>query len=233
MSEQLDFERAWLEKFSSCLDETVGEDIRKKVIQGSENLSSDSSRQVVIDWFRGAMERLDSLADEEDRNQIMTGPACQYPKSSLREIRERYEATKDIDIALQMLQAQFESFLTDIMQLDAGMIDEIVRRGWGAAGVRQGDTIIATKIPKSGFLVEYMNETDPQKKRQLYCHYPRIRDVLKSSDTLSPTYCYCCAGFYRGIWEEILGQPVVVELPESVLKGDEACKVAAYLPSDG
>ena len=179
------------------------------------------------------MERLDSLVDEEDRKQIMTGPACQYPKASLREIRERYEETKDIDLAHQMLQEQFESFLTETMQLDDEMVEEIVRRGWGAAGVRQGDTIIATKIPKSGFLVEYMNETDPQKKRQLYCHYPRIRDVLKSSDTLSPTYCYCCAGFYRGIWEEILGQPVVVELPESVLKGDEACKVAAYLPSDG
>jgi predicted hydrocarbon binding protein len=54
--------------------------------------------------------------------------------------------------------------------------------------------------------------------------------VLKTSETLSPTYCYCGAGFYQGIWEEILQQPVQVELLESVLKGDDVCKIAIYLP---
>jgi predicted hydrocarbon binding protein len=111
-------------------------------------------------------------------------------------------------------------------------MEEILRRGWGLAGVRKGNTIIATKIPKSGYLVEYMRETDPQKKRQYYCHCPRIRDVLKSSETLSPTYCYCGAGFYKGLWEEILQEPVEVELLESVLKGDDVCKVAIRLPVD-
>jgi hypothetical protein len=93
-----------------------------------------------------------------------------------------------------------------------------------------GDTIIATKIPKSGYLVEYMRETDPKTKRQYYCHCPRIRDALKSGAAISPTYCYCGAGFYRGIWEEILGRPVQVELLESVLQGDDVCKIAIKLP---
>jgi len=31
MSEAQDFERAWLAKFSSCLDRIVGEEIRKEV----------------------------------------------------------------------------------------------------------------------------------------------------------------------------------------------------------
>jgi predicted hydrocarbon binding protein len=105
-----------------------------------------------------------------------------------------------------------------------------VSRGWGLAGVRAGDNIVATKIPKSGFLVEYMNETDPERKRQYYCHCPRIRDLLKSGDSLSPTYCYCGAGYYKGIWEEILQQPVEVEVLESVLQGDEVCRIAVHLP---
>ena len=233
MSVQGDFERDWLAKFSSGLEEVVGEEIRKRVMAGSEGLSSDSSRQAVIDWSRRAMERLDALVDVEGRKRIMTGCACRYPRSSLREIRERYAATRDVDLAHRMLQAQFESFLRDSLGLDAGMIEEIVRRGWGLAGVRKGDTIVATKIPKSGYLVAYMKETDAEKRRQYYCHCPRIREVLKSSETLSATYCYCGAGFYQGIWEEIIQQPVEVEVLESVLQGDAVCKVAVHLPLGG
>jgi predicted hydrocarbon binding protein len=47
---------------------------------------------------------------------------------------------------------------------------------------------------------------------------------------LSPTYCYCGAGFYKGIWEEITQQNVEVELLESVLQGDDVCKIAIHLP---
>ena len=104
-----DFERAWLAKFSSCLDEIAGEEIRRKVMKGNEELSSQSSRQEVISWSQGAMERLDSLADEKQAQEIMAGCACQYPKSDLLEIREKYETTDDIDLAHQMLQEQFES----------------------------------------------------------------------------------------------------------------------------
>ena len=232
MSQQQDFERAWLAKFSSCLDEIAGEETRKEVMKGSKGLSSQSSRQEVINWSKAAMERLDSLVDEAKRRQIMTGCACQYPKASLQEIREAYATTKDIDLAHQMLQEQFEAFLKDSLQLDDELVEDIVNRGWGSAGVKEGNTIVATKIPKSGYLIEYMRETDPQRRRQLYCHCPRTREVLATSETISPTYCYCGAGFYKGIWEEILQQPVEVEVLESVLQGDEVCRIAIYLPSE-
>lgn len=228
MSEKQDFERAWLAKFSRCLDEVAGEEIRRKVMKGNEKLSSSPSRQEVISWSQGAMERLDSLVDEKQAQEIMAGCACQYPKSALQEIREKYEATGDMDLAHQMLQAQFESLLRDSLKLSDEVIEEIVSLGWGSAGVKQGHTIIATKIPKRGYLIEYMNETDPEKKRQYYCHCPRIREVLKTSETLSPTYCYCGAGFYKGIWEEILQRPVQVQVLESVLQGDQVCKIAVH-----
>jgi predicted hydrocarbon binding protein len=232
MPEKFDFERAWLAKFSSRLDDIAGKEIRVKVMQGSEGLSSDSSRQEVIAWSREAMERLESLADEEGRKSIMTGCACRYPESGLQDIRKEYEATQDIDMAHRMLQERFEAFLRDTLELDDELVAEVVGRGWGLAGIRQGDTIIATKIPKSGYLVQYMQETDPEKKRQVYCHCPRVRDALKTGVTISPTYCYCGAGFYKGIWEEILQAPVEVEILKSVLKGDQACTIAIHLPCE-
>jgi hypothetical protein len=230
MAGEFDFERYWLGKLSACLDKVVGEKIRAEIMAGSEALSAASSREEVIVWTRSAMERLDARLDESQRRRVLTGCACQYPKADLQEVRQRYQATGDVDLALGMLQDRFESFLTDTLELDGELIEEVVGRGWGLAGVRVGDTIVATKIPKSGFLVEYMNETDPERKRQYYCHCPRIRDLLKSGDSLSPTYCYCGAGYYKGIWEEILQQPVEVEVLESVLQGDEVCRIAVHLP---
>jgi predicted hydrocarbon binding protein len=230
MSEGQDFERAWLAKLAGCLDEIAGEEIRKEVMTGSEGLSSQSSRQEVIAWTQRAMERLESLVDQESSKQIMTGCACQYPRSDLQEIRRQYEATKNVDLAHRMLQVKFESFLRDTLELSGELFEEIVGRGWGLAGVKKGNTIIATKIPKSGYLIEYMKETNPELKRQYYCHCPRVRDALKTSETIPPIYCYCGAGFYKGIWEEILQEPVEVEVLETVLKGDEVCTIAIYLP---
>jgi len=232
MESKLDFERMWLRKFATALDEFAGEEKRKEVMRGSKELSSASKREEVICWSRQAMERLTSLVDGKQVQDIMTGCACQYPKANLRDVRLAYEETGDVDVELGMLQEKFETFLKETMHLEEEMILQIVNSGWGSAGVRVGDTIVATKIPKSGYLVQYMNESDPEKKRALYCHCPRIRDVLKTSETIPPVYCYCGAGFYKGMWEEILQEPVEVELLESVLKGDDVCKVAIHLPRE-
>lgn len=230
MSQEIDFERYWLDKFSNCLEEGVGEDIRDRVMQGNDRLSQGSDRQQVIDWSSRAMELLDELVDPIIARDVMTGCACQYPLSELLVLRIAYEETGDVSLVQRKLQEKFEDFLRDTLKLEEDMIRDIVNKGWGLAGEYQGDKIIATKIPKSGYLVQYMQESDPEKKRQLYCHCPRVRDALKIGGSISTTYCYCGAGFYKGIWEEILQSPVEVELLESVLGGDEVCRVVIHLP---
>ena len=230
MTDAFDFDRAWMDKFRTCLDETVGEEIREMVIQDGEVLSAESDRQEVIEWTRRAMERLDSLVDENASRAVLSACTCHYPKANLQEIKAVYAATKDVDRVHGLLQKQFESFLKDTMQVSAEMLAEIVSRGWGSAGTRQGNTIVATKIPKSSYLIEYMNETDPEIRRQYYCHCPRVREAVKDNLIISSTYCYCGAGFYKGIWEEILQRPVEVEVLESVLSGGELCKIAIHLP---
>jgi hypothetical protein len=224
-----DFERMWLRKFSCSLEEIAGEEIRKEVMKGSEEISSSSSREEVINWSKKAMETLDSLVDEKKRRDIMTGCACHYPESDLQKMRKIYRETKDIDLVHHMLQEQFISFLKTSLHLHDELIEDIVDRGWGLAGIKNGTTIIATKIPKSGYLVQYMKESDPEKKRALYCHCPRVREAVQSGTSISPTYCYCGAGYYKGIWEYILEQPVRVEVVESVLQGDDVCKIVVHL----
>jgi len=230
MEEDRSFEALWLEKFSSGLDGTAGEEVRKKVMAGSQKLLSQPGSSDTIDWTKQAMERLDALVEEDGRRDIMTGCACQYSKADLQEIRRAYEDTHDIAHVHQMLQAHFESFLKRTRTADETATQTVISRGWGLAGIRQGDTIIATKIPKSENLGKYMAETDPAKRRALYCHCPRVKDMLLTPETISMTYCYCGAGFYKGIWEEILQEPVRVELLTSVLRGDDVCSVRICLP---
>jgi hypothetical protein len=225
-----DFERYWLGKFERSIEKTTGKELKEEIMVGSDNLTDRSERQEVIAWSKQAMEKLDRLIDEDKRIDIMTSCACEYPKSELSEIRKKYQETANVEICHDMLQRKFVSFLTGNLHLDARMIKQIVGWGWGVAGRLEGDTIIATKIPKSGYLIEYMKETDPVKKRAIYCHCPRIRDALKTGVEISPTYCYCGAGFYRAIWEEILQKPVRVGVLESVMKGDDVCKIAISLP---
>jgi predicted hydrocarbon binding protein len=230
MTEALDFERMWLTKFSACLDEAAGEETRQQVMAGSDALSAESSSEEVIAWTQGAMERLEALVDEQVAQQVMTGCACQYPTEGLQAARQAYEKTGDLSLVHRTLQAQFEVFLRDSLELKEEYVEQVVGRGWGLAGILEGNRIIATKIPKSGYLVAYMEEPDPERRRQYYCHCPRVREMLKTQETLPVSYCYCGAGFYKGIWEEILQEPVTVEVLESVLDGAEVCSIAVYLP---
>ena len=229
MTEEMDFERLWRGKFVRCLDEMVGTELRGEIARGWDELTAPPKPGEVIAWTQAAMQRLESLVDEPTRQEVMIRCACQYPLEDLQDIRRAYQQSGDIDLAQRMLRERFETFLRHTLQLDDELIRDILGKGWGLAGVLQGDCIIATKIPKSGNLVKYMRETDPQVKRQLYCHCPRLRRAISTGALVPATYCYCGAGFYRGIWEEITQHPVQVEVLESVLQGGQVCRVAIHL----
>lgn len=231
MTTPIDFERAWLAKFAESLERAAGEDTRQQVMAGSEALSAASNSEAVIAWTQQAVERMESLVDAETAHQVMTGCACQYSKRDLQAARQAYQATGDPAAAHGVLLEQFESFLRHSLGLTGEQVAEVLDRGWGLAGTLDGDTILATKIPKSGHLADYLNETDPEKRRQSYCHCPRVRDILRTGGSLPITYCYCGAGFYKGIWEEIVQAPVEVKVLKSVLAGDEVCTIAVSLPA--
>ncbi len=226
---ELDFEKSWLVKFAASLDRSVSATVKKEILEDGEKLSAHSDRQEIFAWTKRAMAQLDRLVDKAKRVEVMTACACQYPKPELDEIRKTYEAKKDIHLVHKMLQDKFESFLRHSLTLDDKLTADIIKRGWGLAGTIKHNKIIATKIPKSEYLVQYFKEKDPVKKRTIYCHCPRIRDSIMAQINISPTYCYCGAGFYKGFWEYILQRQVKVEVLKSVLKDDDVCQFAIDL----
>ena len=81
--------------------------------------------------------------------------------------------------------------VTLIIKLNDDLIKRVIEKVWSTAGAKEGNVILATKIPKSAYIKQYFETTDPDEKRAIYCHCPRVRDALKSSiEDLPEIYCY-------------------------------------------
>jgi hypothetical protein len=81
----------------------AGEDVRKKVMLGSEQIIASSKPEKVAEWVKCAMERLDSLVDVDTRNQIMMhcGANCaRANKSPIEKARARRKKHKTEDAFL-------------------------------------------------------------------------------------------------------------------------------------
>lgn len=67
---------SWLEKLNKSLEVVVNDDIRTKIIEGSETLTSGSSSGKKAKWVKTAMERMDSFLDEETGIKVMEQCSC-------------------------------------------------------------------------------------------------------------------------------------------------------------
>jgi hypothetical protein len=58
-----------------------------------------------------------------------------------------------------------------------------------------------------------------------------VKESLKQGPSGIPaSFCACSAGFHKRRWEVIFGQKLKAEIVESVLRGDDWCKIAIHLP---
>jgi hypothetical protein len=54
--------------------------------------------------------------------------------------------------------------------------------------------------------------------------------VSQARQPISATYCRCSCGWYRQLFETLLGCPVQVDLLGSILQGDESCRFVIHIP---
>ncbi len=194
----------WSQLFAENLDRAVGSEIRGQVMQGVEALSPDSSLDERVTWIQGAIGRLDTLAGEEQKCQVLSGCAHTFAPERIAQLKVVYEKNKDVDEVLAFMSNDPD---------------------WYESPRREGNVIYVTKIP---FNPEgYEQASDPNEKRQHYCHCPIAKAAM---DAMSPTFCYCGAGWYTQQWEGILGQPVRIERVQSLVDGSMTCQFAIHLP---
>jgi hypothetical protein len=77
----------------------------------------------------------------------------------------------------------------------------------------------------------YETAATPAERRQAYCHCRFVRPYLDEIPSrLSPTFCWCGSGWYKRLWEDLLGQPVKIEQMETLIKGHDQCTLTITLP---
>jgi hypothetical protein len=63
------------------------------------------------------------------------------------------------------------------------------------------------------------------------CHCQLVRTAIRDGKPkISPVFCYCSGGYEKLPFDVIFGEPVEIELLESVLKGDTRCRFAITIP---
>lgn len=206
----------WNRLLAENLVRVLGGDAQRAVMQGSEALGVESTIDERYTWVQGAMDRLDGLASDDQRFEILSRCAHVFPREPIERAGQVYrQARARLDDPLLAIDAVIEFMDRD--------------RAWGIRPVREGHTIYATKNPRDP--KGYAEAQTDAERRRAYCFCPLIRDHLEDG-TLSDTFCYCSSGWERQQWEGAIGQPVRVEVVKSLLRGNDCCQFAIHLPAD-
>ncbi len=215
------FEKQWRLKLQKALQK-IG---RGKLYQDLKETNSEKASEL---WTKKLMQTLLKELSEDELREVMCGCACHAGKDNLIAIRDVYAQNHDLKKAHAMYQKVFEVFIKDYKNLNDDEMQYLIDHNIGSAGVLEGNVISVTKIPKE--FSRYLKANDETEKRYLYCHCPRVRELLKiEQKPLPKEYCYCGAGFFKDIWEFILQRPVEVKVVESLLQGDAACKIEIHI----
>jgi len=198
----------WDRLLAEGVEKVLGTEARRSIMQGAEFITPISSFNDYTAWIQGAMERLDKLTDSnEQKCQVVSHCAHVFPKERIEHLRSIYKMGEFDDILHEMYNDNF----------------------WYEKPVRRGNVITMRKNP---FNPEgYASAVTPAERRKAYCHCSFVHPYLDEIPSrLSPTFCFCGAGWYRQLWEGILGQPVKIEHLETLLKGNDQSTLTITLP---
>ena len=229
-----------IENFYKKLAYEVGEDLRDIIFEEMPLPPLGlSSREKSLYTYR-AMNRLEEIFEEDTVRDVLKDSLRDLPESMYEINKQNYliDCQKDIDCYLVKKGQRFLETLHTYkrgkklffgQEIDDEVIAFVEANKEIGQGIRNGNVIYETKIPYN--TKAYLSTTDPEMKRYHYCHCPWARESIRHSTLkVNPMFCQCSAGFHKKPYEIIFDQPVKAEVLESVLKGDDICRFAIYLP---
>jgi hypothetical protein len=198
----------WDRLFAEGAEQVFGAEARQNLMQGIESITPDSSFDDYTTWIQGAIARLDALTDDNQKKcQVVSHCAHVFPQERIDHLREIYQRGAFDDILREMYTDDF----------------------WYEKPVRRGNVLHMRKNPYNP--EGYEKAATPAERRKAYCHCSFVHPYLDEIPSrLSPTFCFCGAGWYTRLWEGILGQPVRIEHVETLLKGHDQCTLTITLP---
>jgi effector-binding domain-containing protein len=209
---------AWIESLERGLKERTDEATSAAVTAGADEVRHDFDSGKLRAWVLGALDRLDgSVPSERTRACVLNGCAHRYPKAQLLRMKAAYEEEGDVLRFIDRLNRDDDLFPSRIF--------------WREGEPRH--VVYTEKLVPPWNREAYDRATDPVEKRYYGCFCSLVKEVIRTGEELSPSFCNCSAGWYVQMWETILGRsPIRVDLVESILRGDDRCRFAIHLPED-
>ena len=218
--------------------ESEGDARRDVIFEGIElpPLGNPNSEKPIV--MQAVLKRLEDQLDPETCKRILGSGLRDLNDERYLEDKRRYEESSNID---EYLEKKGDDFIAQLEQIqiekklffNQEITDEVIAFVDSVPeirqGVREGNIIYDIKIPH--MTIEYLAESDADKKRYYFCHCPWVKESLKEGPSQIPaTFCNCSAAFHKKSWEVIFEQSLEAEIVESVLQGDLWCKIAIMLP---
>jgi hypothetical protein len=183
--------------------------------------------------------RMEATLPADTCRQVLTGNMHQIPDAQFADMRERFQKSPDIDAFLADRHARLVQDLEDYMnqgrlwyeqEITPKVVDFVRDNPEIQSGVRDGDVIYVSKIPFTP--QAYLDENNPTMKKYYACHCPLARSsIISGRPKVSSMLCYCSAGYEKLPFDVIFGEPVKVEVLESVLGGSDRCRFAITIPA--
>jgi hypothetical protein len=177
------------------------------VVAGWDSLTNDGAR--LAEWSEGAQERLAAaVPDEAARRRTMVERCCtfveEFGDEDIRKLRDIYRETGSVEQVLKSMRENGSRFGDPFLE---------------------GDAIVEIRRPRDP--EAFAKARDARERQVAACFCPLIRETARR---IPKDYCYCSAGWYKGIYEGIFGEPVEVTVEESLISGDERCRFSIRIP---
>jgi hypothetical protein len=215
-----------------------GNNVHKKVFEGLKLPPLGSRMEDYAQLTHTILGRMETELSNSKCREVLTWNYHRIPPKAFAENKKQLQQASSIDRYLEDQHKRLVEQLTEFMkagkiwyeqEITPKVIEFVKSNQEICTGIRQRDKIYITKIPYAP--KHFLEETDATIKRYYACHCPLVRtSICDGKPTISSTFCHCSCGFEKLHFDVIFGEPVEVQLLESVLKGDCRCRFAVKIP---
>ncbi len=230
--------REVLPRVGERLEAIAGKEARRRVFEGFELPPLGSPQDDYPKLTKKIVDAMEAELPSETCREVLTYNYHGVPVEAFKEKKERFEKAESIDEFLKDEHRRFVEELSGYMkrgqiwyeqEITPEVVDLVKGNQEIQNGVRQGNKIYVSKIPFAP--KQWLVEKDPVMKRYYACHCQLARTAIRDGKPkISPVFCYCSGGYEKLRFDVIFGEPVEIELLESVLKGDKRCRFAVTIP---
>jgi effector-binding domain-containing protein len=194
----------WETRFKTRVKEVLGGHRSKEVLQGAEKITPHSPASERSDWVIAAIERLDKLADEDQKYAVISKCAHDRPLEDIHRFKEIFQDSQDIDRVLEVYGEDLP---------------------WLEKPYREGMILNTSKPPANREAYDKAQTQEELIRAACFC--PIVQAALEK---MPRAFCYCGAGWAEQLWSEVVGQSVKVDIVETLVDGGKLCKFAVHLP---